>query len=63
MEPATEFSHAFLDSDPTLLSSFSSTIHTMPYCPSIFLTNARSIFPKLDELRLSVSAFDAHVII
>ena len=28
-----------------------------PHCPSIFVTNTQSIFPKFDELRLSVATF------
>ena len=32
-------------------------------CPSLFLTNARSILPKMDELRLSMSALHAEVAI
>ena len=46
-----------------MLSSFSSSVQTFPLCPSIFLTNARSILPKLDELRLSVTALDVQVVI
>ena len=32
-------------------------------CPSIFLTNARSILPKIDDLRLTASSVNADVII
>lgn len=31
-------------------------------CPSVFLTNARSILPKLDELRLCVSSLKADIV-
>ena len=34
-----------------------------PRCPSLFVTNARSILPKIDELRLSVSTLRADVTI
>ena len=32
-------------------------------CPSIFLTNARSVLPKLDELRLTTSLVNADIVI
>ena len=34
-----------------------------PSCPSIFLTNTRSILPKLDELRLCVTSMQADIVI
>lgn len=34
-----------------------------PSCPSIFLTNARSVLPKIDELRLCASSTNADIVI
>ena len=36
---------------------------TNPRFPSVFLTNARSVFPKMDELRLTVLSLRADVVI
>ena len=50
-------SSSFLENQ-TLISSFQTS---SPY-PSFFLTNARSVFPKIDELRVTVAALRADVV-
>ena len=46
------------------MSNHSSTcVQITPSCPSVFLTNARSILPKMDELCLCVSSMNADLVI
>lgn len=49
---------------PSVSNCFSSSLSSAaPVCPSIYLTNARSIFPKMDDLRASISIYGADVVI